>query len=293
MKYVTPYSTTLPSQAFRYILVLCVVLASWGGARVPVASAKRFRCLRSFSSLPRLTSTAIKSMSSCNFTAFEVLNANARTSCKATASQDNGARSASVTLCSVTVNVVLRLPSGSRRELVTTSDEYRYSFHLRALNNSMVHYRGFNKNGFSLCCNFLQGTRCSWEATHNASVRNESRQRHGGAPSKNESEVADVNATATPPGEPAVLSCPMYTKSSRHEYVNGTVTKPLHQLVSGSWEVRVEFWHYANAERTGLGRVLLPFHLHKHEILSSSRSAVSHLTAGAMIMTADERRGDL
>lgn len=128
-------------------------------------------------------------------------------------------------------------------------DPWRYTVQLRAKNDSTVEYKGFDGDGFSMCCHMISEGECPWmqaqlgdndieadEAAvkHTRLLRScplpleePGGRRNGG---KSRGNAATAPTASTP------------RSATTQDLFHGVVTKPLHRWVSGPWEVRVEMW---------------------------------------------------
>nr|CCC93298.1 conserved hypothetical protein [Trypanosoma congolense IL3000] len=245
------------------------------------SAAPSFRCMRPFASLPRFSSASMDVADNCRMRRFVVVNASARMKCvlERGVAESNGAPGmgrASDPTCAVTLHTNFRLLNDGEKSLDDTSsasgggvvDAYRFSLRLRALNKSVIHYKGFDGNGYSMCCSLIEGAACRWEEDCGAG--------------KN----VNVDCLKGPvPKEPLVVSCPLYNRQGEGGDANfqGRFTNPLHRSAVGWWEARLEFWRVGGtSDREVLGRLLVPFRLTEDDIsLAGSTKAAS--ASGAVV----------
>ncbi|EAN77501.1 hypothetical protein, conserved [Trypanosoma brucei brucei TREU927] len=248
-----------------------------------------FRCMRPFASLPRFSSTSMDAAENCKFKRYNVLNASAVVKCESTGNATGKAEPTAVTsTCSVTIHAAFRTMGGGKDDNADAADVYRYSLQLRAINNSVVHYKGFDQNGYGLCCSFIEGAKCTWEERETSGVQ-EAKQ-----------EVNATTSQAPTVKEPAVVSCPLHHGEEEHIAFRGSTVKPLHRLVVGNWEARLEFWRGGPSNREVLGRLLVPFRLTDENIAQGNNNTITersdHTTAVVVVAEQGQltgSRGDL
>ncbi|KEG13224.1 hypothetical protein DQ04_01141100 [Trypanosoma grayi] len=236
----------------------------------------------------------------CEFGPFAVINASTSVQCglgeTAGGTASLGDNETMLHGCSVAVHVKFQMkdevnrPAASQRLDVVENDTYRFSLQLRAFRDSVVHYKGFDQNGYSMCCNFIQGAECSWEGRQQGE---DARLKEGAG--------GGVSGISTRK-EPRIVSCPLYHGVARGSTFHGVVTKPLHRLAITEWEARLEFWRGVQQDRELLGRLLLPFRLTEDDV-SSLNDAVAAISltdghaSGALVATENKEvegaHGDL
>lgn len=153
---------------------------------------------------------------------------------------------------------------------------------------NVIHYRGFNRNGYSMCCGLLvsreDGAYCSW--------RVEGEEERGAAKSNGSTSLSPHRSTRYLHGANEAPRCPLpYSLSSSGiEGVEGvrdsddrlggvpflgSITKPLPFDLKGKWEARIQFWRARSSASPSsdvqpstmddessiemLGRVIIPF----------------------------------
>ncbi|RNF08491.1 hypothetical protein TraAM80_02717 [Trypanosoma rangeli] len=297
-------AVSLQLPIMKRVLWLLLTLSFFLGAASSSTAVKDtapFRCMRPFGSLPRFSPANMDAAENCKFGLLRVINATARTRCV----RDDAARGASTAsnndkmppTCSVTLNVTFQAEGNEAYHAVGVSsvagheeafggEAYRFSLRLRAFNDSVVEYKGFDQNGYSMCCNFIQSAECSWDEERKSS----------GTPHYSASPQEDNGGNAPDASrrrEAMVVSCPIHSQVVPGGVFHGVITKPLHRLVVTEWEARLEFWRGQRQERVMLGRVLLPFRLTEDDIASAytSDAAATTLTATAVAAIDDSTSG--
>lgn len=156
------------------------------------------------------------------------------------------------------------------------SDPWRFSVKLRSTTHaSTVHYKG--DNGYSMCCDALEGASCAWE---NAT-----------AVDRQDTEGGEAETEALPPLRQVIERCPLPLAGQREgevmlqpltaedddgEVFTAVITKPLHRLYEGKWEMHMDMWRQRavftsgdgaqGAEGEQLGRIILPFELNLQQL---------------------------
>ncbi|EKF31007.1 hypothetical protein MOQ_005162 [Trypanosoma cruzi marinkellei] len=262
-------------------------------------SVAPFRCMRPFESLPRFSSANMDAGENCRLGPFRVINAKAMTQCvREYDDEDDTARATSPT-CSVTLRVTFQTEGDKKRhhaggstvagsEETFGSEAYRFSLRLRAFNDSVVEYKGFDQNGYSMCCQFIEGSECSWE------MKEKEKEEEGANSTQQESATSQEGddgrmSHAPQRREAMVVSCPIRNPVVPGIVFHGAITKPLHRLVITEWEARLELWRGRAHEKVFLGRVLVPFRLTEDDIASAqSNAAAKTTTTTSTAMTATE-----
>jgi hypothetical protein len=137
------------------------------------------------------------------------------------------------------------------RGIPSHDDKARYTIELRALNDSVVRYKGMDGNGYSVCCSMITGnaSKCDWLPRENIDAKTvtaveDSHQRRDLVPSfcvlENDEAEGEALSGESVPSEPVF---------------RGEVLKPLHKLIAGSWEATVTF----SAKGEAYGRLVVPF----------------------------------
>ncbi|KAH9597695.1 hypothetical protein LSM04_007688 [Trypanosoma melophagium] len=252
------------------------------------AALTPFRCMRPFASLPRFSPSVMNAAENCKFGPFRIVNASAVPNCTRVGSppimrtsdgqSSQGEHNDKMLLpgCNAVIRIVLKMEdengfkSSQSKDLVE-NDIYRFALHLRAFNDSVVHYKGFDQNGYSMCCDLLQEAECVWKKNGNFS---QSKGQENSSENTSTSEKIEAKIeTATIQRELVVVSCPLYNnKISQGGIFHGSLIKPLHRLAVTGWEARLEFWRGVKNEKEILGRLLLPFRLTENDIVSFNES---------------------
>ncbi|KAG5479475.1 hypothetical protein LSCM1_04739 [Leishmania martiniquensis] len=180
------------------------------------------------------------------------------------------------------------------------ADVWRYAVSLKAKGDSTINYKGFHSgDGYSLCCDALEEADCVWMT-----------------PQRGDNDLAcdeDIGDGPVPQHSRMLRSCPLpfpapsgvgaaFGASSgarvaltdledeeRSGLFHGVVTKPLHRIVEGPWEVMVQMWRRrqriprdgagpsssiltdAAIEAEVLGRLVIPFTLNMAELQKNGR----------------------
>ncbi|ORC84197.1 uncharacterized protein TM35_000481580 [Trypanosoma theileri] len=253
------------------------------------AALTPFRCMRPFGSLSRFSPSAMNAAENCKFGSFRILNASAVLNCthaKSTTMSNIDGQSTQaeendkmlVPGCNAVIRIVFKMEEENKfgttesNNGLVENDIYRFSLQLRAFNDSVVHYKGFDQNGYSMCCDLIQEGECVWEKNGNLS------QTEG---KENISKNTETSEITTPQREPVVVSCPLYNKKiAKGNVFHGSLIKPLHRLAVTEWEARLEFWRGVKNEREVLGRLLLPFKLTESDLAFLNESNRDRGTTG-------------
>ncbi|KAF8304638.1 hypothetical protein TcBrA4_0044860 [Trypanosoma cruzi] len=285
----------LMAKSVLWLVLMMSLYVDAASASDTLKGVAPFRCMRPFESLPRFSPANMDSGENCRFGPFRVINAKAMTQC--VRDDDDTARAASPT-CSVTLRVSFQTEGDKRRHRVggaalAGSDEafgseaYRFSLRLRAFNDSIVEYKGFDQNGYSMCCHFIEGSECSWDVKEE---EGNSTQQEAATPQKDD----DGRASHAPRRREAmVVSCPIRNPVVPGIVFHGAITKPLYRLVITDWEARLELWRGRPHEKVFLGRVLVPFRLTEDDIASAQSNAAATTTTTAMTVTDSSASGKM
>lgn len=276
-----------------------------------------FHCQRPFAALASMSQLSKEQKrSNCDFTYFIVSKAGVVIDCEAPAP------SSPALVCNVTARVTFSVPWDLQRRLavqmgtvvdyvnvrrvpatqppryackkqdtngldgdplLAEDDAWRYSLNLRAKGNSTVSYKGFDGEGYSVCCEGMQESHCAWETA--------------------------TRADGTTTSIMVLGDCPLPTIPQRTEEAESTVSReahfvvhrPLHRFVEGPWVLQLQLWRRrpaylpvgttapvedSNSEptedhRETLGRVNIPFHITASDLWASGHVRVvpHHTTA--------------
>ncbi|RNF24463.1 uncharacterized protein Tco025E_02526 [Trypanosoma conorhini] len=283
-------------------LLLLVMSFSLGAASTSAAvkDAAPFRCMRPFASLPRFSPANMDAAENCKFGSLRVINATARTQCL----REDAARGASTAsegekpppTCSVTLHLTFQtvgdevdrpvgVSSVAGHRPAVGGEAYRFSLRLRAFNDSVVEYKGFDQNGYSMCCDLIQGAECAWAGEGGSSAA---------AHSPAVTQEGDGGSTPDAPRrrEAVIVSCPLRSPVVPGVVFRGVVRKPLHRLLLTEWEARLEFWRGRREERETLGRVLVPFRLTEEDVASAYAADAAATTSRAVTAIDDSPSGE-
>lgn len=325
------------------VLACVVAVASTTAAAAvgptPLVSSE-FRCQKSFESVQTFADVAATAKErNCNFHFFSVRAASVGLTCERDSCGGGLLDSCNVTLtveADVPADVSARLASRSGSEaeysamaggnggggggqprggggswlggrLLDTDDLWRYELELRPVGGAggpTVRYRGFDSQGYSLCCDGMadHAAHCQWtdlQAGDNDLVGEDSEA----------TEEVDEGA----PRQRQLLACPLPMPSGVTVPKAGTgftvrVARPLPSTAAdGAWEALLELYRLrstyggggAAAEREVLGRVLVPFALDTARLLSGGHVAVvdnadcDAAPSGALVDVSGAEGGDL
>ncbi|KAG5480241.1 hypothetical protein CUR178_06297 [Leishmania enriettii] len=209
------------------------------------------------------------------------------------ADKDYFTREASTT-STTTPPTRVRTSNTSAAPFVTEdADVWRYAVSLKAKMDSAINYKGFNNgDGYSLCCDALEEADCAWttpqkgdndrdcdEDIDDGFASQRSRMlRSCPLPFPVPSSTGDVGGDfGTSLGARVALTDLDEDESSG--FFHGVITKPLHRIVEGPWEVIVQMWRRRQQtppdgtdpflsiptdqtiETEVLGRIVVPFTL--------------------------------
>lgn len=209
-------------------------------------------------------------------------------------------------------------------------DTWRYAVSLKAKGDSTVQYKGFHGgDGYSLCCDALTEATCVWMTAQQGDNDLDCDEEVGEGAALRQSRV--LRSCPLPHPAPR-QSSPAYTDGfgslpgARVELTDldeeemqedadggekedglsggvfhGVITKPLHRLVEGPWEVVLQFWRrrqqqkrpgHTRAGKAGgiptdeaveaevLGRLIVPFTLNLAELREEGR--IAHVPSMAL-----------
>ncbi|AIN98236.1 hypothetical protein LPMP_211580 [Leishmania panamensis] len=219
----------------------------------------------------------------------------------------------------------------SARVFLTEDDDvWRYTVSLKAKGDSSIHYKGFSKgNGYSLCCNALEEADCAWMTLEKGDNDLDCDEAIGSAFASQSTRTLrscplplpalrcaagdvdvddDCGAWA---GAGVVLTD--LDEDEDSGVFHGVLTKPLHRIVEGPWEVVVQLWRRRqwipsngakasytiptdeSVEAEVLGRIVVPFTLNVADLQGQGR--ITHVPSMALtvedtaevVMVADEK----
>ncbi|KPI84102.1 hypothetical protein ABL78_6839 [Leptomonas seymouri] len=196
------------------------------------------------------------------------------------------------------------------------SDIWRYAISLRAKGDSTVQYKGFNNGGgYSMCCDCIAEGECAWLAAEqgdndlavdeevNPSFSLHQHRMLWGCPlpfPEGPSTKGDEDGGfgAFPGARVTLTDLDEDLEAGKEkDCFRGQITKPLHRLVEGPWEVTVQMWRRrqlqssssttpasvpmdSNIEAEVLGRVVVPFTLDFTQLEKEGR--VTHVKSMAL-----------
>ena len=260
-------------------------LAQRAGAVKPAGQS--FRCFRSFHTIDSFSAKAMHPKSNCIFSFLRVVSAGVDVSCTPEESGSSGG------------GCYARVWLNGETATPIDGDEARYTLELRALNDSVVRYKGMDGNGYSMCCSFINTSysTCEWQSVkvnhHLRQDHHEQEAEKGGAARQElvpkycvlhhrDEDVDDDDESGQPVPRP----------------FSGEVTKPLHKLVPGAWEATITFSRKGEA----YGRIVVPFNVHPADVAAAapvSRSdgataaeAAGMTDAAAVAVVAVDNGGD-
>lgn len=258
--------------ALLLMLIMVVALFSVAAA-APVGSRTRsrpsFRCSRPFDVLDKFkfpTKFKNNKNENCKFRYMYISDATVNVSCGLDNSDDGSGS------CYATVRF-----SGERLTALPPGvEDARYTLELRAVNVSTVNYKGFDHNGYSVCCALLDEAHCEWSNDSDGDPPKPTSAAVGEAEQNSQSANTTVDnepdPTVTATHRKRVLrsiACPLYAseavpaagntatdpKAAAVVSLSGSVRRPLHTLASKTWEARLIF--YLRGEV--VGRLSIPF----------------------------------
>ncbi|KAG5505788.1 hypothetical protein JKF63_05124 [Porcisia hertigi] len=174
--------------------------------------------------------------------------------------------------------------------LTEDEDVWRYAVSLKSKGHSTINYKGFNNgDGYSLCCDALEEAICVWAALHkgdNDMATDEHVDKRFllqprrtlwscPLPFPTPHSAADGGSAGGDAGSRVEL-----TDLDEEDNINvfhGVITKPLHRMVEGPWEVIIQMWRRRqrispvgtgsssppsaghSIESEQLGRIVIPF----------------------------------
>ena len=220
-----------------HCLILCIMFIAFTKIKCRTSP---FTCLRPFSSLNAFKSTAMNPVDNCAFDFLLIQNATVVPYCKKT--YDN---------LNKTINCFIHIRLTGERYIpikriahnitnFTYNDEARYTISIRALNHSIIKYKGYDNKGFSVCCDLLTNSECYWSERKNSVNNTHIKEQH-------------------------IKTCPLFddfsTNSNTENAVNiiGTLDKPLHAVVLGPYDLIINF--YSNFRKKEVGKLKIPFRL--------------------------------
>ncbi|CBZ26903.1 conserved hypothetical protein [Leishmania mexicana MHOM/GT/2001/U1103] len=213
--------------------------------------------------------------------------------------------------------------------LTEDEDVWRYAVSLKAKGDSSIHYKGFNGgNGYSLCCAALEEADCAWMT-----------------PQKGDKDLdcdEDVDVGFASQRSRVLRGCPLpfpaphsaggggifgasadarvlltdLDEGENSGVFHAVITKPLHRITEGPWEVMVQMWRRRQQMPSGdeedffsvpadhsveaevLGRIMVPFTLNLTELQQQGR--ITHVPGMArtvegvanMVPAAGAKAGD-
>jgi hypothetical protein len=230
-----------------YVLVGLCLLAFFTSQNPLVEAVKKentaFRCFRPFGALSTFKPSAMKGRENCIFEFMEIKSATAVPTCR-------GGETSAEAGCKVRVEVeALRI-----RKLKDFSDSARYTLELRSVNDSTINYKGFDGNGYSLCCAFIDDSRCEWVEEADAHLPHE------------DVSVAKPKRQRLKPKECSVFTAPTFGEADQEQgsspVIKGHVEKPLHTYSVGHWEAKLTFWR----DQEIVGKLSIPFQLTQEDV---------------------------
>jgi hypothetical protein len=238
----------------RAVLIAAAVSFTLAAIFAHAASEKPFHCFRPFSQLSAFSPREMRSRDNCAFAPFvTIVDASAAVKCGATTAAG----------CTVNVSLAMRRYEREGARFAAAAPEVdglRYTLELRAAGSGAVRYKGFDNAGYSACCALVHEAECEWindtAADANVSVAD-----------ADDAASADANAAARAPTQRLVVRrCAVHDAGFAERIVDGrreqpllhgSVARPLHRVIAGAWEARVDFYRGTTAE--GIGRVIVPF----------------------------------
>lgn len=309
------------------IIITIIIIASSNNNVVEAAAAEslnnnvKFRCFRPFASLRTFSPKDMTRRDNCEFAPFmKIVDAHATVKCYDSSANsgadsqeqgqkeenNNGATSSDPQQkegCYVTLNFTAQKfdPDHSanfhpqqfaqffeeKKTLGKHLDSMRYTMELKALGTSTVRYKGFDNEGYSVCCSLLKNKNknnkishqqeeeedeiCEWVdvvVESNDTADSDTAASTGGD-EENETTTRKKKATKVQKLT-SKTACPLNNDKEynaelidgKRVYKNliyGEVERPLHRKVFGKWEARIEF--YRDNVDEGVGRLLIPFEL--------------------------------
>ncbi|CCW70355.1 unnamed protein product [Phytomonas sp. Hart1] len=335
--------------SFLFVVLVVLVLASPaslhassledGSNFTSSREFKGFRCQRPFSTMSSLKRIGdSEAHGNCDFHYFQIENASTRVHCEIlTPPQSSGERVEEPLTCNVEFNIVARLAkdaserfeqsvgnlkrypvmatsaSAAQTGLLDSEDPWRYTFELRSTleRGTAITYKGYNSQGYSLCCSAIQEAKCEWVY----------REEDGLSVDSTESldDVANEQITAQQVLSDCSLPLPDFgggngsTLSSTYSPLECgvfhiKVTRTLHRYILGPWEARLELWRQRASfaaegkerDRTPsgidpevLGRVIVPFELPKVEEMEVKDAEAQSLLPVVISTATESNDGDL
>ncbi|KAG5506157.1 hypothetical protein GH5_05840 [Leishmania sp. Ghana 2012 LV757] len=250
---------------------------------------------------------AVSDETSCNVTVRwsmrRASDAAARLQRQVGADKDYFTREASTTLITTPPTRVRTLNPSAAPFVTEDADVWRYAVSLKAKGDSAINYKGFsNGDGYSLCCDALEEADCAWttpqkgdndrdcdEDVDDGFASQRSRMlRSCPLPFPAPCSAGDVGGDfGTSLGARVALTDLDEDESSG--FFHGVITKPLHRIVEGPWEVIVQMWRRRQRtppdgtdpslsiptdqtiETEVLGRIVVPFTLSLAQLQKQGR----------------------
>ncbi|CAG9573543.1 conserved hypothetical protein [Leishmania major strain Friedlin] len=196
-------------------------------------------------------------------------------------------------------------------------DVWRYAVSLKAKGDSSIHYKGFNGgNGYSLCCAALEEADCAWitpqkgdkdlDCDEDVDVGFASQRSRvlRGCPLPFPAPCSAGGGVFDAPAGARVLLTDLDEGESSGVF-HAVITKPLHRIVEGPWEVMVQMWRRRQQMPRGgredsfsvpadhsieaevLGRIMVPFTLNLTEL--QKQALITQIPS--MALTAEDVAG--
>jgi hypothetical protein len=149
-------------------------------------------------------------------------------------------------------------------------DAMRYTIELKAVGSSTVRYKGFDDEGYSVCCSMLKNNHNSVETTEICEWVNQSSSSSSQVDAQNEEQNETETKVLKVQKLTSKTSCPLNNDADYNvriidgrrvfkNLIHGQVERPLHRKIFGKWEARIEFYRDTTAQ--GVGRLVIPFEL--------------------------------
>lgn len=273
--------STATAAVMLMVLLLAITTASAGGP-ITHKPKRDYRCFRPFDALSSFTPKDMQHRDNCVFEYLRVDGANASVYCGVNAPKglDNEA-------CYVDLRMNLTALKALGDDTMP-----RYSLELRALNNSVVNYKGMDGNGYSVCCALLGGEPCRWMGEQEAKRRLvqpdpemlglEEQEGMEGMAAAGQQQDEAVEQSPEPEAKDGQiegdrpqgggrqvhvpLRCPLVEGPQLGELnkaMTGALMKPLHRPIAGAWEAKITF---RNGKDRVVGQLKIPFALQKKHL---------------------------